>query len=56
MLDDKKNENYKDQIYYALSEIARIDEDEDLRIDYLAKSVAASTENNYQKTYYCRFL
>lgn len=51
MLDDKKNENYRDQIYYALSEIARIDEDQDLRIDYLAKSVAASTENNYQKTF-----
>ena len=50
MLDDKKNEDYKDQIYYALSEIARIDEDENLRMDYLAKSVAASTENNYQKT------
>ena len=51
MLDDKKNEDYKDQIYYALSEIARIDEDENLRMDYLAKSVAASTENNYQKTF-----
>ncbi len=51
MLDDKKNENYRDQIYYALSEIARIDEDQNLRIDYLAKSVAASTENNYQKTF-----
>ena len=51
MLDDKKNEDYRDQIYYALSEIARIDEDDELRIDYLAKSVAASTENNYQKTY-----
>lgn len=51
MLKDKKNENYQDQIYYALSEIARIDEDEDLRIEYLAKSVSSSTENNYQKTY-----
>ncbi len=51
MLDDKKNENYRDQIYYALSEIARIDEDDDLRIEYLAKSVSASTENNYQKTF-----
>ena len=51
MLDDKKNENYRDQIYYAFSEIARIDEDQELRIDYLAKSVAASTENNYQKTF-----
>ena len=51
MLDDKKNEDYRDQIYYAFSEIARIDGDEDLRKEYLAKSVAASTENNYQKTY-----
>lgn len=51
MLEDKKNENYRDQIYYALSEIARIDEDSDLRIEYLTKSVAASTENNYQKTF-----
>ncbi len=51
MLNDKKNENYHDQIYYAFSEIARIDEDEVLRMDYLAKSVASSTENNYQKTF-----
>ena len=51
MLNDKKNENYRDQIYYAFSEIARIDEDQDLQIEYLAKSVAASTDNNYQKTY-----
>lgn len=51
MLNDKKNEDYHDQIYYAYSEIARIDEDEDLRMEYLAKSVAASTENNYQKTF-----
>jgi len=51
MLNDKKNEDYRDQIYYAYSEIARIDEDEDLRMEYLAKSVSASTENNYQKTF-----
>ena len=51
MLKDKKNENYHDQIYFAFSEIARIDEDEDLRMDYLAKSVSSSTENNYQKTF-----
>ena len=53
MLNDKKNEDYKDQIYYAFSEIARIDEDDDQRIDYLAKSVSSSTNNNYQKTYSC---
>ncbi len=51
MLNDKKNEDYRDQIYYAFSEIARIDEDDELRKDYLAKSVAASTNNNYQKTF-----
>ena len=51
MLEDKKNEDYRDQIYYAFSEIARIDEDDALRMDYLAKSVSASTENHYQKTY-----
>lgn len=51
MLEDKKNENYRDQIYYAFSEIARIDEETDLRMEYLAKSVSASTENNYQKTF-----
>ena len=51
MLNDKKNENYRDQIYFAFSEIARIDEDQDLRIDYLSKSVAVSTENDYQKTF-----
>jgi TolA-binding protein len=51
MLNDKKNEDYRDQIYYAFSEIARIDEDDELRKEYLAKSVAASTDNNYQKTF-----
>ena len=53
MLNDKKNEDYHDQIFYAFSEIARIDEDQELRKDYLAKSVASSTENDYQKTFSC---
>lgn len=51
MLDEKKNEDFKDQIYYACSEIARIDEDDTLRKNYLAKSVAAYTNNNYQRTF-----
>ncbi|MBO4489126.1 MAG: tetratricopeptide repeat protein [Bacteroidales bacterium] len=51
MLDEKKNEDFKDQIYYAYSEIARVDDDLDARKDYLAKSVSASTNNNYQKTF-----
>ena len=53
MLKDKKNEDFRDQIFYAFSEIARVDEDQELRKDYLAKSVAASTENDYQKTFSC---
>ncbi len=51
MLEETKNEDFKDQIYYACSEIARIDEDDDLRKAYLAKSVAAYTNNAYQRTF-----
>jgi TolA-binding protein len=51
MLKESKNEDYKDQIYYALAEIARIDEDDADREFYLAKSVAAYTTNDYQRTY-----
>lgn len=51
MLQESKNEDFKDQIYYACSEIARIDEDDDLRKEYLAKSVAAYTNNAYQRTF-----
>ena len=51
MLEEKKNEDFKDQIYYACSEIARVDENDTLREQYLAKSVAAYTNNNYQRTF-----
>jgi len=51
MLKESKNEDYRDQIYYAFSEIARIDEDDSNREFYLAKSVAAYTINDYQRTY-----
>lgn len=51
MLAETKNENFKDQIYYACSEIARIDEDDTLRKQYLAKSVSSSTTNDYQRTF-----
>ncbi len=51
MLEESKNEDFKDQIFYACSEIARIDEDDSLRKDYLAKSVAAYTNNAYQRTF-----
>jgi tetratricopeptide (TPR) repeat protein len=51
MLKDSKNEDYQDQIYFAFSEIARIDEDDADREYYLAKSVSAFTNNNYQRTF-----
>jgi len=51
MLKESKNEDYRDQIYYAFSEIARIDDDIADREFYLAKSVAAYINNNYQRTY-----
>ena len=51
MLKDSKNEDYRDQIYFALSEIARIDGEDADREFYLAKSVAAYTKNDYQRTY-----
>lgn len=49
MLRDIKNEDYKDQIYYALSEIALTDGQDTLAIHYLRKSVATSVNNDYQK-------
>ena len=51
MLKEAKNEDYRDQIYFAYSEIARIDESDADREFYLAKSVAAYTINDYQRTY-----
>ena len=51
MLKDPKNEDYRDQIYFAISEIARIDDDSADREFYLAKSVAAYTKNDYQRTH-----
>jgi tetratricopeptide (TPR) repeat protein len=51
MLKETKNEDYHDQIYFAFSEIARIDGDDAERIFYLAKSVATYTNNDYQRTY-----
>lgn len=49
MLKDAKNTEYKDQIYYALADIALDDGDEDLGMVYLTKSVFYSLNNNYQK-------
>ena len=51
MLKDEKNEPYYDQIYYAMAEINRIDEDTTERMENLAKSVVAYKENDFQRTY-----
>lgn len=50
MLKDSKNKEFKDQIYYALSEVAFKDGQDSLGIDYLKKSVASSQDNAFQKT------
>lgn len=49
MLKDIKNEDYKDQIYFALAEIALKEDDKPLAIEYLRKSVKFSVMNNRQK-------
>jgi len=49
MLKDEKNKDYRDQIYFALATVALKDADTSAAVDYLAKSVATSKLNNYQK-------
>lgn len=51
MLDELKNKDYRDQIYYAISEIYRIDGDSVKQKENLALSVANYSNNNYQRTY-----
>lgn len=48
MLKDDKNKDYKDQIYYALADVALRDGDTTTGVHYLRSSVASSTNNNYQ--------
>ena len=49
MLKEKRYEEYRDQIYYALYEIAHKNGDIAAEKDYLRKSVAVSVQNDYQK-------
>jgi tetratricopeptide (TPR) repeat protein len=51
MLNDSKNIDYLDKIYFALAEIALEDKDEDLAMEYLRKSVASSTKNKLQQAF-----
>lgn len=49
MLKDTKNEEFKDQIYYALADIAIKEDDEPLGIRYLKRSAKTSVSNVKQK-------
>lgn len=49
MLKEDKNKDFRDQIYYALAEVAFKNKSDSLAIEYLRLSVAASTTNNFQK-------
>lgn len=51
MLAEEKNKDYYDQIYFALSEIDRIDEDTTSQMNNLTKSVAAYQNNDFQRTH-----
>ena len=50
MLKDIKNEEFKDQIYFALAELALKEDDEPLAVVLLQKSINTSVSNNKQKS------
>ena len=50
MLKDNKNNDFQDQIYFALADIALKDKNDTLGIKNLRKSVATSVNNDYQKS------
>ncbi len=50
MLKDFKNEEYRDQIYFALAEIYLKDNNVPKGVEYLTLSVATSVSNDYQKS------
>lgn len=51
MLKDSKNTEYKDQIYFALGNIALEEGNRDQAIEYYQLSVSTSIQNQYQKGY-----
>ncbi len=50
LLKDEKNEEYLDQVYYALAEIYLKDNQLDKGMEYLTLSVARSVSNDFQKS------
>ncbi|MCK4745848.1 MAG: tetratricopeptide repeat protein, partial [Bacteroidales bacterium] len=51
MLRDSKNKEYKDQIYFALGNIAFEEGDKEQAMEYYQLSVSSSLQNQYQKGY-----
>jgi tetratricopeptide (TPR) repeat protein len=51
MLKDSKNEEYKDQIYFALGNIASEEGEREKAIEYYRLSVSSSVQNHFQKGY-----
>ncbi|MCK5135371.1 MAG: tetratricopeptide repeat protein [Bacteroidales bacterium] len=51
MLRDSKNKEYKDQIYFALGNIAFEEGNKEQAIEYYQLSVSSSLQNQYQKGY-----
>ncbi len=49
MLKEDKNLDFRDQIYYALADVAYKDAEDSLAIAYLRLSVATSVSNDFQK-------
>ena len=49
MLKDIKNEEFKDQIYFALAELALKEDEEPLAVELLQKSINTSVSNDKQK-------
>jgi len=53
MLKDPKNDEFRDQIYFALANIYMEEGDREQAIDYYHLSVTSSVQNNYQKGQSC---
>ena len=51
MLKDIKNVEFRDQIYYALAQVALKEKHTDEAVEYLKKSVATSVSNDKQKAF-----
>jgi len=50
MLKEDKNKDFRDQIYFALSQLSFKEKNDTLGIKYLKLSVASSVKNDFQKT------